>query len=230
MNQLAPIGHNSPPSPIDEINGQYEASRFEAENWADGTPVETEAQMKAVDVLRKDLRAWRLALEAGQKAMTAPLHETYKAALESWKPSIEDAKRFEGCLVAAVDGFKRKLATIKAEEERAARAAAWEKTRVAEEAMRTANAANIEEMRAADAAAEEAARAHEAAKVAAADTVKGMRTATRYEVTDRRALLHWIAANRRDDMTAFLDEWARKNHKANTGADGLRVWQEQEAY
>jgi hypothetical protein len=60
--------------------------------------------------------------------------------------------------------------------------------------------------------------------------VKGLRTVTRYEITDHRALLHWIAANRRADMTAFIEEWARKNHRETQQADGLRGWTEKEAY
>ena len=57
-----------------------------------------------------------------------------------------------------------------------------------------------------------------------------MRKVTRYEVTDHKALLHWIAINRRDDLTAFVDEWARKNHKDNRNADGLTVTESKEVY
>jgi hypothetical protein len=81
--------------------------------------------------------------------------------------------------------------------------------------------------KAAIAAAEEAQRL---AAVAAKDTVKGMRTVTRYEVTDHRALLHWIARNDKDAIRAFVDEYARKEHKAIANADGIRVWQEKEAF
>ena len=83
--------------------------------------------------------------------------------------------------------------------------------------------------RAAAAAIEQAEAAQKAAAVAAKDTVKGLRTVTKYKITDHRALLNWIAKNAREDVTAFIEEWARKNHKTAT-ADGLRVWQEKEAY
>ena len=56
-----------------------------------------------------------------------------------------------------------------------------------------------------------------------------MRTVTRYEITDHRALLNFIAKNARDDVTAFIEEWARKNHKT-VAADGLRVWTEKESF
>jgi hypothetical protein len=76
---------------------------------------------------------------------------------------------------------------------------------------------------------DQAEAAQKLAMQAAKDTVKGIRTVTRYEITDHRALLNFIAKNSRDDVTAFIEEWARKNHKTVT-ADGLRVWTEKEAF
>lgn len=223
------IGHNNPPDPIDTINAAFEEIRMEAENWADGTPVENEAQMNAVDALRKGARQWRLDLEAAQKSATAPMYDAYKAELERWKPTIADAKRIEDCLVALVGGFKQKLAA----EKEAARKAAWEAAEVArkeaEAKVAAAGAANIEAQREAQAAIDAAADARAKASEAQKDTVKGMREVTRYEITDHRALLNWIAKNARDDMTSFIEEWARKNHKT-VSADGLRVWKSKEAY
>lgn len=232
MNIQATIGHNNPPDPIDTITAPYDDARAEVENWADGGNVETEGQMQSVDALRKDMRAWRLALEAGQKEATGPLHAAYKAELDRWKPTIEDAKRLEGCLVSMVDGFKRKLAAEKAEVERKAQAEAWEATRKAREAARLADASNIEAQRAAAVAMAEAEAAHHRAAIAAKDTVKAMRTVTKFEVTDHPVLLHWIAKNARDDLTAFIDAWALKNHKTTkaTSDDGLKVWTEKEAF
>lgn len=229
MNEIASIGHNNPPDPIDTINAAYEAEREEAENWLDGEPVENETQMKAVDALRKSMREWRLELERGQKSATAPLYDAYKAELARWKPTIEDAKRIEGCLVAAVDAFKRKLA----EEKRAAERAAWEaaeKARREAEEKAKAAAADIEAQREAAAAAEAAIEAEKAAQAARKDQVKGLRTVTRYEITDYREFLHWVARNDKDAIRAFLDEYARKQHKAVANADGLRVWTEKAAF
>lgn len=229
MNERAVIGGNNPPDPIDAICATFEASRMEAENWLDGEPVTNEGQMKAVDGLRKDIRKMRLDLQAGQKSATAPLHDAYKAELARWKPSIEDAQRIEKGLVSLVDVFKRKLAAEKAEAERKAQAEAVAARRAAEEAARKADTANIEEQRAAAIAQQEAEEAQRRAAQASKDQVKGMRTVTRYEIEDHKALLHWVAANRRDDVVAFLEDWARKNHKS-VAADGLRTWQEKEAF
>ena len=228
QNPRAVIGANNPPDPIDTITAAFEDDRTEAEGWLDGKPVENEAQMNAADKLRGLMRDWRLALEKGQKSATAPLHDIYKAELERWKPTIEDAKRIEAGLVGILDGFKRKLSVQKVEADRIAQAAAWEATHKAQEATRLADATNIEATRAAAAAMAQAEELQRAAKVASADTVKGLRTVTRYEITDHKGLLNWIARNDRDAITAFIEEWARKNHKT-AAADGLRVWTEKEA-
>lgn len=233
QNPRAVIGANNPPDPIDTISAQYEADRIEAENWTDGSAVENDDQMECVDTLRAAMRKWRIALEAGQKSATAPLYDAYKREGERWKPTIEDAKRIEGCLVAAVDGYKHKLSAEREAAERAARAEANRKMREAEEAALQAAASDLEAQRAAAEAQRIAAEAAAQAKAAAEATQaasRGTRQVTRYEITDHRALLNWIARNDRDAVTAFIEEWARKNHKSHQGADGLRVWQDREAY
>jgi hypothetical protein len=232
MNIQATIGHNNPPDPIDSITAPYDDARAEVENWADGGKVETEGQMQSVDALRKDMRAWRLALEAGQKEATAPLHTAYKTELDRWKPTIEDAKRLEGCLVSMVDGFKRKLAAEKEVARKAAWQAAEDARREAVAKVAAASAPNIEAQREAQEALDAASDARAKASKAQKDVVPGMRTVTRYDVTDYKALINWIARNQKDAMTAFVDEWARKNHKTTTAGadDGLSVWQSQEAY
>ena len=229
MNPRAVIGANNPPDPIDAICAQHEGERMESENWLDGTPVENEDQMKAVDTLRKAMREFRLSLEAGQKSATAPLYDAYKAEGARWKPSIEDAQRIEKGLVALVDGFKKKLAAEKEAAERAARAEAARKMREAEEAARAANAADIEAQRAAAEAQREAEEAQRRAAAASKDTVKGLRTVTKYQIEDHRAALHDIASNDRDAVTAFIEDYVRRNHKTRA-INGVRVWQEKEAF
>lgn len=226
---IATTGHNMPPDPIDEICAAFEASRMEAENWLDGEPVTNEGQMKVVDTLRKDMRKMRLDLQSGQKSATAPLRDAYKVEQDRWKPPIEDAQRIEKGLVAAVDTFKRKLAAEKAEEERKARIEAEAARRTAEDAARKADAANIEEQRTAALAQQAAEEAQRRVVQVSKEQVKGLRTVTRYEIADHKAALYWIAAQDRAAMTAFIDEYVRRNHKDKT-IDGVKVWQEKAAF
>lgn len=230
MNAPAVIGHNNPPDPIDEALAPFGDTITEAEAWLDGQKVETEAQMKVADTLLKGVKAARKAVDEARDLVTKPLHDAWKTEVARWKPTQDDLDRLAKGLVALVDDFKRKLAAEKEAARKEAERLAWEETRKAQEAARLADASDIEATRAAAAQMEAAEAAQKAAMAAAKDTVKGLRTVTRYEITDHRALLNFIAKNAREDVTAFIEEWARKNHKEFSGADGLRVWQEKEAF
>jgi predicted phage tail protein len=229
MNAPAAIGHNNPPDPLDDALAPYGDAIEEAQNWLDGATVEDDAQMKSVDALLRDIKAAEKAVTEAQKDEAKPLHDAWKAALARYKPTLDDLARIKKGLVAAVDGFKRRVAAEKAEAERKARAEAEAKMRAAAEASAKADAANLEAQREAARMRDEAEAAKAAAHKAKNETVKGLRTVTRYEITDHRALLHWIAKNDRDAITAFVEDYARRNHKS-IDADGLRVWQEREAF
>lgn len=222
--------HNNPPDPIDEALAPFDDYRAEAENWLDGQPVENEGQMKAVDYLIKQMKAAKKAVEGAEESAAKPIYDQWKAEKARFAPTLSDLDMIIKGLVAAVDGFKRRLAAQKAEAERKAQAEAWAKTTAAEAAARAASPSDITAQRAAADAIAEAEAAQQAAMAASKDVVRGLRKATLYEVTDHRALLNFIAKNARDDITAFIDEWARKHHKDFPHADGLRVWTEKEAF
>lgn len=221
--------HNNPPNPIDEVLASFGDSITEAESWLDGKPVETEGQMKVVDVLTKEIKAAKKAVEAAEESAAKPIYDQWKAEKAKFAPTITDLDRIVKALVAALDSFKRKLAAEKEAARKKAEADAWEVTRKAQEAARQADASNIEAQRQAADAQAQAEAAQRAAMAAKNDTVKGMRTVTRYQIEDHRAALHWIAANDRDAMTAFIEEYTRRNHKDKQIA-GVKVWQEKEAY
>ena len=230
MNALPPKTHNNPPDPIDEATAPYQDAIHEAGVWLDGTAVENVVQMKAVDAIAKHIRSARSDLDKAKKSATAPLHDAWKAELARWKPTEDDLDRIQKGLAALVDGFKRKLAAEKEANRRKAEAEAWEATRAAREAAEAANAADLEAQRAAAEAQHQAEEAQRRAAAASKDKVTGLRTVTRYEITDPRDLLNWIARNRKDDVLAFIEEWARRNHKPDPGAAGLRVWTERSAF
>jgi hypothetical protein len=231
MNAQTLIGHNNPPDPLDEALKPYGDALSEAENWLDGTPVENEGQMKAVDALLRQIKAAEKAVKDAEDSAAKPLYDAWKAAKARYAPTLDDLTRLKKGLVSIVDAFKRKLAAEKAEAERKARAEAEAARRAAEEAARQASASDIEAQRKAAEAKQAADLAQAQAAAAAKDTVKGMRKVTKYEITDHRALLHWIAKNDRDAITAFVEDYAQKNYKRGAqAADGLRVWEEKEAF
>lgn len=223
------IGHNNPPDQIDQITAAFEAQREEADNWLDGSLVENEGQMKAVDWLREAMRQWRLGLERGQKEATAPLRAVYQAELDRWKPTIDDAKRYEAALMSVQEPFKLKLAAQKEAEKRAAWEAANKARQEAEDAARQAAAHDVHAQRDAAALAEAAQAALQAASAKQKDNVTGLKTVHRYAIDDHRAALHWIAQNDRDAVTAFIEAYVAKHHK-DTEIAGLKRWTEKEAF
>lgn len=222
----AMLGHNLPPDPIDEALAPFDAAREEAENWLDGTPVETEAQMKAVDALIKDMKSAKKAVEAAEESATKPLYDVWKAEKARFKPTLDDLDRIVKGLVATVDAFKRKLAAEKEAARKEAERKAWEETRKAEEAARAAAANDIEAQRA---AAEQMAAAEEAQRLAMAaknDTVKGLRTYTVHEITDGTACARWIWQNDREAILSWMQSYVERS-KATI--DGVTVRTEKRA-
>lgn len=203
------IGHNGGPSLLDDALAPYGDYIAEAEAWLDGSPVETEAQMKAVDALLSGIKAAEKAVIGAQKSEAAPLHDAWKAALARYKPTIDDLDRIKKGLIAAVDGFKRKLAAEKAEAERKAREEAAAARRAAEEAARAAQATDIEAQRKADQLMQEARQKAAEAASAAKDTVKGLRAVTSYDVIDAVKLARYLWEHDREAQLAFQADRAR---------------------
>lgn len=241
-----PAGHNMPPEeisespildediiqaddPIDAALAPYGDVIAEAENWLDGTPVENEGQMKAVDDLLKGLKEARKAFTAAEEEAAKPLYEAWKKEKERWKPTLADLDRMVKGLAKLMDGFKRKLAA----EQEAARRKAFEeaeaKRRAAEEAAREAAAGDIEAQREAAARIEEAKRADEAARATSREKVKGLRTVHKHVVEDHKAALNWIAKNDREAVTRFIESYVADNFRKRT-IDGVRSWEEKEAF
>ena len=214
MNERAVIGGNHPPEPIDPmeaIQAQYDDTFAEVANWLDGSPVENEAQMKAVDALLASVKDAEKDAKAAKEDEYRPHKAAGDAVIARWKPFLDDLDRQKKGLTAASDAFKRKLAAEKAEADRKARAEAEAKMRAAREAEERANAADLEAQRAAAQAKAEADAAVAAARAASKDTVPGLRTFDVTEVLDRRALINWIATNRKDDLAEWMDDYARRN-------------------
>lgn len=230
MNEIATIGHNSPPDPISDAIAPYDDAIAEAQNWLDGEPVENEGQMKVVDALLTDIKAAKKAVSIAEESAAKPLYDRWKEEKAKFSPTITDLDRIAKGLASIVGDFKKKLAAEKAEAQRLAALEARKKAEEAERAAREARAGDIESQRRADAAHAEMEAARKAESAAKKEKVKGLRTVVKYEVTDRGALLSWIAKYRRPDLEAIIDEWARSNFRNCREADGLRVWEEKEAF
>lgn len=232
MNAINPriaIGGNNPPDPIDLALEPYDAVLIEAANWLDGATVENDAQLGATDALLKALKDARKAVDGARDECTKPLHEAWKSEVARWKPTQDDLDRQVKCLVAAQAPYKARLAAEKEASRIAAEQEAARKVEAARQAHLAANAASIEEQRKADEMMAAAAEAQKVAARAAKDTVKGMRTVQVYEITSHKDALHWIAANDREAVTLFIEEYVRRNFKTRPIA-GVVVGTKKEAF
>lgn len=229
MNPRAVIGSNNPPDPIDLALEPFGDALLEVVNWLDGALVENDGQLSATDNLLKELKAARKAVDIARDEVTRPLHEAWKAEVARWKPTQDDLDRQVKCLVAAQTPYKKKLLAEKEAARIAAEREAIDKAEAARQAHLSANAASIDAQREADELLKQAEAAAKVASKAGKDTVKGMRTIQVYQIEDHRAALNWIARNDRGAITAFIDEYVRRNFKARS-IDGVAVTTEKEAF
>jgi len=226
---MSNIGHNNPPSDIDEAIAEYSDSIEEAQCWLDGDPISDEAQLRATDTLLKEIKGALKALNAARNAATKPLHEAWLAEVARWKPTQDDLDLIIKGLIAIQDPFKRALVEKKEAEKRAAWEAAETAKREAEKAANAARTSDIEAQREAALKADEAQRALEDASSKQKAKVKGMRTVYRYEIDDHRAALHWIAKKDRDAITEFINSYVAK-HNRDCDIEGVRTWTEKKAF
>lgn len=222
------IGHNMPPDPLDEALAPFGDAITEAESWLDGAIVENRGQMDAVDGLTKQIKAAKKAAEAVEESAAKPIYDQWKATKAKFAPTITDLDRIVKGLVAAVSGYKQKLAAEQAAKEREARAEAMRLMAEAEAKSKAAEATDIASVREAADALEAARAATARASAIKADAVKGLRRTEMYEITDHREALHWIAKNDRDAITAFVEEYVRTHFMASK-IDGVTTWAERVA-
>lgn len=137
-------------TPFDEVSLEIEKLYDEAKNWADGTPIETEDQHKAVSDLYDALMAAGKAADELRVTEVTPLDKAKDAIQARYHPLIGDTKKGKGKVVLAKSAlnsmladWRQKLAAAKAEAAEKARREAEEERRKAEEAIR-ASAGDIE--------------------------------------------------------------------------------------
>jgi hypothetical protein len=207
LESAPPIGHNNPPEPTPlEAAAQTVADLYdEAKLWLDGAPVETQDHADGLAHLLDLARKAEKAADAARETEKAPHLAAGRAVDASFKPVIEDAKRMQTGLKAALQPWLTKLGAEKRERERAARAEADRLAREAAEARAALDAANLAQVEEAEAAVKAARAAESVASRAEKDTATakggaratGLRTFYEPELTDlNEAVRHYWADNR----------------------------------
>ena len=207
------IGHNNPPSALEQMQSDSSSLFEEINNWCDGSKVENEEQVKAVDDLLAHLKEIEKEAKAARESEYRPHKNAADKVASTWKPFLDDIFLQRKGLTSLVQDYKIKLRKEKEEAERKAREEANRLKREAEEAARLASQANIEVQREAQQKIAEAQLAQGALASAKRDKVKGLRKTKEPEITDMRAVVNWIAANDRPAMANFAEQYVKSNFK-----------------
>ena len=229
INARAVIGGNNPPDALESILSRHGDMISEAEHWLDGEPVTNVDQLAAVDKLSAAMKEARKELAAEREADVQPLHDAWKAAVAHWKPTVVDFDRIIGGLASIGGAYKKRLAEEQEEAKRKAYAEAERLKAEADAQAAAAIAGNIEAQREAQATKTAALDAAKVAATANRNKVKGLRKVQYYEIESHREALTWIAANDREALTDFINDYVRQNHR-RASIDGVRQWEDREAY
>lgn len=194
------MGHNNPPTPLDELTVYVNDLYGEARGWLDGEPIANQGQADGVAKLLDMARAASKDADAKRKAETKPLDDRKKAIMDAWRPVTDRLSLIEAACKKALSPWLTKLEAEKRAREEAARKSAEEAARKAEEARRAVAADNIEAQAEVKRLAEEAARREAQAERAAKDNAKAdgggkravhLRSVWETTMTDPTAALRW---------------------------------------
>jgi len=226
MNQIAPIGHNSPPpSPFELMAEHINDLYAEASQWLDGEPVTTQQQADALNTLDARIREAAKDCEAMRKEEVKPLDDAKAEIQGRYNPLIGETKTVTGKTVAAINAVKAALKPYLVELDRKQREAEAlakaeaERARLAAiEAMQNRDASNLEQAEEAERLVREAKQAETAAKQAenAKAHAKGegrataLRSVWHASMSDEKAAAGWMWTNHRAELMAFVQEHADK--------------------
>lgn len=228
------IGHNNPPVEIEptpfemsevEIGDLY----AEAKNWLDGEPVSCQEQADGLSKLIDELRKAAKLADERRVEENRPFDEGKAAVQAKYAPLIADTKSVKGKAVLAIDMAKKALAPwlqkLEAEKQAAAakaRAEADEKLRIAQEALRASQVADLAKREAAEALIREAEKAEAVATKAenskahavGGSRAIGLRSVWRAEMVDGREAAKHYWLTRREAVDAFFQGLADADVRA----------------
>ena len=224
----ATAGHNNPPEPTpfeaasEEITGLY----GEAKNFLDGEKITNQGMADSIAQLLNLIRAARKTADAARKVEAKPFDDGKAEVQGRYNPLFNKADLATTACKQALAPWLEKLDAEKKAVTEKARLEAEEAKRVAQEAIRAADADNLAEREAAEALLEEAKAAEIASRRAAKDTAKAsggvgraasLRTDYKPKLTDPVAAARHYWQVKRPEMEAFLTGLAEKDLRAGVG-------------
>ena len=227
---MSNIGHNQPPSPLEEVQAAYDALFIEIENWADGEPIENDGQLKVLDGLLKQVKEATKATDDAKELEYRPHKKAGDAVIAAYKPFYADLKTQKDCLLALINPYKQKLLEAQQEATRIANEAAAKAKADALEVAAEQRSGSIDDARKTSELADEAIEAEKFAKKVAKPTIKGMRTKRVYVIADPKALINWIATNDKPSLMEFMEAYVSKHAKSGRSLVGVEVTETKESF
>lgn len=224
----AEAGHNNPPTPFEEVEKKIDDLCDEARNFADGEPVATEGQAKAVSALIDGLRKVRTEADSARKEENKPFDAGKKAVQDKYNTLIGETKSVTGKVPLALElcnialkPWLLKLEAEQAERERIAREQAEQAEREAQEALakRTDSLEDAEQAEAALQHAKAAEATHKAttkerANVKGGARAVGLKTGYYPEMTDASQAMKHYWKDRREDLEEVILTFAQQDVRA----------------
>lgn len=249
LNPRAVKGNNLPPEQIDEVEPTpFEMSEVtigdlyaEAKNWLDGEPITSQAMADEVSKLIEKLRAEAAVAEERRVTEKKPFDDGAAEVQSRYNRLIENnakAKRYGKAWLAinlAKDALAPWLKKLEDEQKAAAEKArkeADEKLRIAQEALRASQVADLEKREQAEALIREAEKAEanatraESAKAHAKGGARaiGLRSVWKATMTDGRAAAAHYWQTRRADVDAFFQGLADAEvHSGKRSIPGFEI-------
>lgn len=227
----AEAGHNNPPTPFEDVEKTINDLYEEAKNFADGEPIATEGQAKAVSALIDGLRKATTEADNARKEENKPFDAGKKAVQDKYNPLIGKTKSLTGKAPLAIELCKEalkpwmlKLEAEQAERERIAREQAEQAERKKQEALakRTESLEDAEEAEAAIQHADAAAASHKATtkdrpNVKGGSRAIGIKTSCYPEMTDASQAMTHYWKTRREDLEEVILAFAQQDVRAGKG-------------
>lgn len=218
INPRAVIGNNAPPSPYELAAKAVDDICGEAQLWLDGASVESAETAAGIDNLKKLIAKARKEADEARKVENKPFDDGKAEVQSRYNPLLARADLAkDACNKALAPWLIKERARIDAETAEARRIAD-EKRRVAEDAIRAADATNLAARVAAEALVKDAKKADGAANRTERQTATaggglgratGLRSYAVAAIIDPVAAARWAWQTHREQMETFIRDLAQ---------------------
>ena len=231
---MSGIGHNQPPSPLEEILSTYDDVFDVVKALATGEPIKTDAGLDNAEEFLGLLKDAKKEVVAAKETEYRPIKTAYDTAhnaiKELYTPVTTDIDEQIKCLLAIINPYKQKLLEAQQEATRIANEAAAKAKADALEVAAEQRSGSIDDARKTSELADEAIEAEKFAKKVAKPTIKGMRTKRVYVIADPKALINWIATNDKPSLMEFMEAYVSKHAKSGRSLVGVEVTETKESF